>query len=70
MAQVIARLLAARMAGETLVVDRAETQGQISYVKRGEELATLIANVLKKVGDEKFSKLSQVIKTTNLPGHG
>ncbi|MEM9978692.1 MAG: glycosyltransferase, partial [Cyanobacteria bacterium P01_D01_bin.2] len=70
MAQVIARLLAARLAGKTPVVDRAETRRQISYVKRGEELATLIVDVLKTVGDKKFSKLSQVIKTTNIPGHG
>ena len=70
MAQVIAQLLAVRLAGKTLAVDRAETRCQISYVKRGEELATLIVDVLKKIGDEKFSKLSQVIKTTNIPGHG
>ena len=70
MAQVIAQLLTVRLAGKTLAVDRAETRSQISYVKRGEELATLIVDVLKKIGDENFSKLSQVIKTTNIPGHG
>ncbi|EKU98315.1 hypothetical protein Lepto7375DRAFT_7594 [Leptolyngbya sp. PCC 7375] len=68
MAQVLEQLAAKHMAGETLVVDRVETQRKISYSKRGDELATLILNVLNKADDGKPFTGPLVMGTTNISG--
>ena len=68
MAQVIEQLVTQHMAGETLVVDRVETQRDISYSKRGDELAMLVLDVLNKIDDGKPFKGPPVIGTTTISG--
>ena len=69
MAEVIRQLFIQRESGQTLVVDRVETQQQISYVKRGEELATLMLNVLDASNKPEVFEKPLVVGTTNMPGH-
>lgn len=68
MAQVISQLFSRQIAGETLVVDRVNVQRQISYVKRGEELAAIITYVLNKVNGDKSFRKPLVMGTTNISG--
>ena len=68
MAQVISQLFAKQMAGETLVVDRVNVQRQISYIKRGEELATIITYVLNKASGDRSFRKPLVMGTTNISG--
>lgn len=56
MAEVIRQLYVKQRTGQTLIVDRVETQRNISYEKRGEELATLIVNILEQTSDPRFLK--------------
>ena len=65
MAQVIDQLLAQQMKGETLVVDRVNVQRQISYLKRGEEFATIITCVLNKMRGERSFDQHLVMGTTH-----
>ncbi|ESA38661.1 group 1 glycosyl transferase [Leptolyngbya sp. Heron Island J] len=68
MARVIEQLAIKHMAGETLVVDRVETQKKISYSKRGDELTTLILDVLNQADDGKSFTGTLIMGTTKISG--
>ena len=67
MAEVIRQLFIKKTLGKTLVIDRVKTQKQISYVKRGKELATLMLEVLNASNNPKVFEKSLVMGTTNVP---
>ncbi|MGD1950419.1 MAG: glycosyltransferase [Leptolyngbyaceae cyanobacterium] len=69
MAEVIRQLFIQKILGKTLIVDRVETQRQISYVRRGEELATLMLDVLNASNTSKVFEKPLVMGTTNIPEH-
>ena len=68
MAQVMGQLLVQQIEGETLVVDRAHVQREISYLKRGEELATIMTCVLDKMRGDRSFEQSLVMGTTHTSG--
>ncbi|MEL7506882.1 MAG: glycosyltransferase [Cyanobacteria bacterium J06554_1] len=66
MAQVIEQLAIKHMAGETLIVDRVETQRKISYYRRGDELATLVLDVLDRADNGKSCSGALVMESTTI----
>ena len=68
MVQIVQGLFSSKLAGESLSIGRAATQAQISYVKRGEELSDLFAEVLLRHNKEgERREKDWVVEASNSP---